>query len=90
MNVNELIERLQDCDPEAEVMLATQPGWPLAYHLSGVATADDIAGETRCEAHESYSCDEDACRDESIVWLVEGGQRYDQPYAPSSAWSVAS
>lgn len=91
MNVSELIERLQDCDPEAEVLIATQPNWPLAYHLSGVATPEDIAGETRCEDHGSFSCDEDECQPtESVVWLAEGSQRYDNPYAPRAAWDVAS
>jgi hypothetical protein len=37
MNMQELIELLEDCDPEAEVRLAHQPGWPLAFELRGVA-----------------------------------------------------
>jgi hypothetical protein len=40
MTVAELIELLEDCDPEAEVRLATQPHYPLAYHLAGIAVID--------------------------------------------------
>lgn len=93
LTVSALIERLSECDPEAEVRLATQPNWPLQYHLAGVATSEDIAMDSRCEAHEFYNCED--CAESrlggqgAVVYLVEGGQHYDQPYAPRAAWDVA-
>ncbi|WP_248582007.1 hypothetical protein [Nocardioides sp. InS609-2] len=92
ITVTELIERLQDCDPDAEVRLATQPNWPLQYHLAGIATTEDIAMDRRCEDHDFYNCEDCAegrlQDDGSIVYLVEGSQHYDQPYAPRAAWDV--
>lgn len=41
MTVQELLELLEDADPNAEVRLATQPSWPLAFELAGVAEPDD-------------------------------------------------
>ena len=74
MKVSELIEILSDCAPDKEVRIATQPNYPLAFHLSGVydpETAepwdeDDTAGDA----------------DTTTVWLVEGSQTqnpYDVP-----------
>ena len=84
MNVQELIELLEDCDPEAEVRLAHQPGWPLAFELRGVAVpeedveplpdADDAGGDLP---------------EPGVVWLVEGGHPDDPPYAPSYLWDIA-
>lgn len=36
MKVYELIEMLQEMDPEREVMIAHQPSWPLAETVAGV------------------------------------------------------
>ena len=45
MKVQDLIELLEDCDPEAEVRLADQPSWPLAFELRRVAVPDDAGYE---------------------------------------------
>jgi hypothetical protein len=89
MNVTELIERLAELDPGAEVMLATQPSWPLQSRLAGVASSADLAMDLECAGHGDYSCDECAGQDEPVVYLVEGDAA-DQPYAPRAAWEVAS
>jgi hypothetical protein len=86
MNVSELIERLSECDPNAEVRLATQPNWPLASMLDGVADSADVTGESMCEEHSEYGCSD--CTP-AVVWLTEGAQPDDSPYAPRAAWSVA-
>lgn len=40
MTVEELIEMLEQFDPEAEVRIASQPSWPMEYELSGVDATD--------------------------------------------------
>ena len=40
MNVRELIELLDDYDPEAPVLIAHQPSWPLAEVVAGVVEDD--------------------------------------------------
>ena len=80
MNVRELIERLEDLDPEATVLLAHQPSWPLQFNLQGVASSFDLA---------CYAEDEEYDDTESVVYLAEGDHP-DHPYAPSAVWEVAS
>jgi hypothetical protein len=90
MNVAALIERLADCDPDAEVLLAHQPSWPLQFTLRGIASSEDIAMDSACEEHQHYNChDCAAASGEPVVYLVEGGHP-DHPYAPRAAWDVAS
>jgi hypothetical protein len=43
MTVAELIEMLEDVNPEAAVRLADQPGCPLAMQLHGVVPEDEDA-----------------------------------------------
>jgi hypothetical protein len=43
MTAAELIERLEDMNPDAEVRLAFQPSYPLAFN-----TADVVAGAGEC------------------------------------------
>jgi hypothetical protein len=95
MNVAELIEALEGQDPQAEVRLATQPNWPLAFHLSGVVSQKEIdRGEDDEDCghsvpQEGCLCsgpDPEAEEKETIVWLAEGGSVYDAPYAPRGVW----
>lgn len=100
MTVNELKELLEALEQEglgdAEVRVATQPNYPLQSHLSGVASSRMLdeyrKGETECDEHGWYNCDEcfDAKPTEPMVWLCEGGQVYDDPYAPRDLWAAAS
>ncbi|WP_333745998.1 hypothetical protein [Streptomyces sp. IBSBF 2950] len=39
--VADLIEKLEQMDPEAKVRLATQPGYPFEYTIGKVAEAED-------------------------------------------------
>ena len=43
ITVQELIELLEDCNPDAEIRLGHQPGWPLAFQLHGVVPDDEDA-----------------------------------------------
>lgn len=90
MNVRDLIERLQDCDPTAEVLLAHQPSWPLQFQVRGIASSEDLAMDTECGDHGHYNCDDCAAANgEPVVYPVEGGHPA-HPYAPRAAWDVAS
>lgn len=85
MTVAELMEILESADPEAEVRLAMQPSYPLQHRVRGVVTRDDLESE----AVEEEDFDEMEKFD-GIVWIVEGGQVYDEPYLPgvvaNAAW----
>ncbi len=89
MNVRDLIERLQDCDPTAEVLLATQPSWPMQSRLRGVTSGDDIAVDETCEVHGDFNCDDCiAANGDPVVYLVEGTHPA-HPHAPRAAWDLA-
>lgn len=78
MTVAEMIEILSDFDPEAEVRLAHQPGYPFQYHIGEIVEVD-AQGE-----------DEDGdevdlgggVESETVVYIGEAGQVYDRPYLP--------
>ena len=44
MKVRDLLTMLADVDPEANVLLGTQPGYPMEYALRGVAVRSDFSG----------------------------------------------
>ena len=81
MTLNDLIARLQDhvdTHGDAEVLIAHQPGWPLAIDVETVATDDDTEPDD----------DPTAPPEPEIVWIV-GGTHPDwrSPYAPGSLFS---
>ncbi len=78
MTVCELIERLEELDPDAEVRLMTQRHYPLESYLRGV-----------CDNVELFERDDNADYKELdlIVYLVEGEQ---VGYGRKAAWDVAS
>ena len=81
MTVGELLERLQDLDPEMEVRLMTQMNWPFENSIVGICT--------RSEMHAEQDGDEDAEPDsdaEEILYIVEGQQIC---YGDSAAWDAA-
>ena len=43
MKVKDLLAILSDLDPEADVLLASQPNYPIEYRLGGVAVRSDFA-----------------------------------------------
>ena len=80
MQVRDLIELLEDQDPEAEVLIMTQQNWPFENAVAGVASREDIVEEEP---------DEDAGTDgaaRSDVLIVEGSQLR---YGSKAAWNVA-
>ena len=86
LTVGELIELLEDHDPDAVVMLAHQPAWPLAEVLAGVVHSADMNDDLDADRDP----DEDLPKGDGCLWLVAGGHAWDRsPYAPRSVFDVA-
>lgn len=85
MNVSELIDVLADLQVDgfgdAEVRIATQPSWPLAFSVDRVAAG---SAEEASDPNDDFGPDADA--DVSVVWIATGEHPADAPYAPRSAW----
>ena len=79
MKVSELIELLGGFDADAEVVITTQPNYPMEHAVAGVAL--------RANLGDAQELDRDALRAApNDVILVEGGWlRYGVP----SAWDTA-
>jgi hypothetical protein len=73
MTVNELIEMLQDEDPDAEVRLLMQPSWPFEYSVGGLVRDEDAPAEGS-ESYDPETPTDDAEEPRNIVFLVEGQQ----------------
>lgn len=90
MRVQDLIEELQNMDPEAEVRIATQPSWPFEHSCANVVEVDlGVPGPEDVEAAHGVLNDPDCDDDEKefarrvlqhddskpkIVYLAEGRQ----------------
>ena len=97
MTVNELIGLLQQCDPEAEVRIMSQEGWPFENGIAGVAVREEFGGE-ECDCdHGVGEPHEEGCAAEddgeytdglagNDVFIVEGEQ---ERYGSKDAWAVA-
>lgn len=90
MKVSELIELLEEQDPNAEVLVMMQQSWPFECSLAGVTTREEMLRADRDE--DGDDDDEDEPRLErgtakSDVFLVEGEQLR---YGSKAAWSVAT
>lgn len=84
MTVGQLRGMLEGLKEDAEVRVAFQPQYPLQSSIRGVCTSDDLAALD----------DEDAMsrRDDGdggdLVWIVEGFQNHDEPYAPRDVFNI--
>ena len=81
MTVGELIERLEDLDPDAEVRLMIQRHYPLESHVYGICGGQELK---RGEDDDDDGEDEGT---ESVVYILEGAQI---GYGLKRAWSAAS
>jgi hypothetical protein len=96
MTVNELIGYLQECDPEAEVRIMDQEGWPFECAIRGVVTRDELGSE-ECECDrridEPHDDECPANGDDDYedglqandVFIVEGRQ---ERYGSRRAWEL--
>jgi hypothetical protein len=80
MQVRDLIELLEDQDPEAEVLIMTQESWPFENAIAGVAAREEIV---ECDAGEGEREEGTAPND---VFIVEGRQLR---YGSKAAWNAA-
>jgi hypothetical protein len=79
MKVKALIKILEDCDPDAEVMLTSQPNYPFEYALAGVTVREEaLDGEPREDNDWG-----DGCHGNDVL-LAEGRQLR---YGSREAWS---
>ena len=90
MKVSELIELSEEQDPDAEVLVMSQPNWPFELGLAGVTTREEML---RAERDEDDDDDDDDDKQEprlergtakNDVFLVEGEQLR---YGSKTAWT---
>ena len=82
MKVRELIEILEDMNPDAEVLTMSQPNWPFEYAIAGVTTREEMDAGQEDDDERDYPpgiSDDD-------VFIVEGRQLR---YGSKSAWETA-
>ena len=85
MKVAELMRLLAEQDPDAEVLIMSQPRWPFEYSVHGVALRSEIEQfEQEDGATEGRRPDGRAAND---VFIVEGQQLR---YGSKAAWEVAT
>jgi hypothetical protein len=88
MKVSELIELLEEQDPDAEVLVMSQPNWPFELSLAGVTTREEML---RADRDEDGDDDEEPRLERGTakndVFLVEGEQLR---YGSKTAWSGAT
>ena len=89
MKVSELIEILEDMDPEAEVFLGVQPGYPFEHRIGGVCQRGDWVEED--ETDEPWTGRDrwgasDGQFPRNDVLLLDGGQ---VRYGSKAAWDAA-
>ena len=93
MKVKNLIEMLQGCDPNADVLIMSQPSWPFEYAIRGLTVRADFVSKdedddtgTSEEARESSYTDSFLTQGKpNDVFLCEGQQLR---YGNSDAFSA--
>jgi hypothetical protein len=96
--VADLIALLEDFDPDSPIALATQPSYPLAYHIAGV---NEKASECECDDlmekapdiidHHHPDCPRRGSDTDEppTVWLLQG-EHTDRPYdVPTGIWEAS-
>ena len=88
MKVSELIEILEEQNPDAEVLVMSQESWPFEMGIHGVTTRDEIL---RADGDGDAADDDDEELADGLarsdVFLVEGSQLR---YGSKTAWDVAA
>ncbi len=93
MTVTELIELLEECDPDATVRIMSQEHWPFEKAIRGIAVRDDYA-ESSCDCETDSAEHDDGCPtsgnyaeglEATDVFIVEGAQ---ERYGDKAAWEA--
>ena len=87
MKVSELIELLEEQDPDAEVLVMSQPNWPFELALAGVTTREEMLRADRDDGDDDEEPRLERGTAKNDVFLVEGEQLR---YGSKTAWSVAT
>ena len=83
MKVSELIELLEEQDPDAEVLVMMQQNWPFECSLAGVTTREEMLRDG--DEDEEPRLERGTAKND--VFLVKGEQLR---YGSKTAWSVAT
>ncbi|WP_223643764.1 hypothetical protein [Corallococcus sp. EGB] len=89
MKVSELIELLEEQDPDAEVLIMSQQNWPFENAVAGVAVREEMLRADRDEDGDDDDAEEPRYERGTApndVFLVEGEQLR---YGSKTAWQVA-
>ena len=89
MKVKELIDILEEQDPDAEVLIMSQQNWPFENGVYGVTVRSEMDGDDEDGENED-GADTTAARDgraTNDVFIVEGSQLR---YGSKTAWDVAT
>ena len=86
MTVQELIDALEQMDPDAEVQLATQPNYPLAYYLAGAVHSSDLEQSEEEMAEDNWQGRSDSEDTPGVCWLAQGSHTEDPYGVPSGVW----
>ncbi len=87
MKVRDLIEILEDQDPDAEVLIMSQQSWPFENAIAGVAVREEIVEDdedTGDEGREEPRYEKGTAAND--VFIVEGQQLR---YGSKAAWDAA-
>ncbi len=77
MLVKELMERLAECDPDANVMIAVQPTYPFENSVKGVVVREDFFNKDDDELDDGKKLND--------VLILEGNQLR---YGTRQAWKI--
>jgi len=78
MKVRDLIEKLEEYDGELEVVIASQPSYPMEYGIAGVVS------EKEMQSRDDEESDKEDNQSSDKVYLVEGNQH---GYSKKDIWN---
>ena len=87
MKVKELMEILEEQDPDAEVLIMGQESWPFENGIHGVTVRSEIEESDEDEDDETPAERRSDGRAANDVFIVEGRQLR---YGSKTAWDVAT
>ena len=100
MTVQQLLDLLEDKDPDAEVRIMMQESWPFECAIDGVAVREDFAATAECECDRASTTEphQDDCPAggepeygegcaANDVFIVEGRQ---ERYGDKAAWAAVA
>ena len=91
MKVRNLIEILEDQDPEAEVLIMSQENWPFENAIAGVAMREDFVDDDEEDDDEDDEAGTERRYEKGTapndVFIVEGQQLR---YGSKAAWNAAT